>query len=256
VLTKINLNSSGGSYRQVYTSQIPEDGSDTSQVVFKTFYYDAKFNYEDFEFMRMDALVAEKFASNPRIVNIYGYCALGMINEIMDHGDLEKVAVPRQGRIGHKLPIGKESEPHNTLPPLTKLKYSLDMVEAVVLLHGYHGGVIVHDDIQLSQFLLDSNGNLQLNDFNRAEIMFWNENDKEYCKYRNNPGHGDVSKSAKKKPASVNDNETFNVALLGFSSCFLTNFPFFYCCFVLFDYHSGYVTTVACTTRIFRCTIR
>ena len=30
-----------------------------------------------------------------------------------------------------------------------------------------------------------------LNDFNRAEIMLFNEKDQEYCRYRNNPGHGD-----------------------------------------------------------------
>jgi len=48
-------------------------------------------------------------------------------------------------------------------------------------------------DIQLSQFLLAENGMLKLNDFNRAEIMLFNEKDKEYCRYRNNPGHGDVS---------------------------------------------------------------
>lgn len=48
-------------------------------------------------------------------------------------------------------------------------------------------------DIQLAQFLLSKDGKLKLNDFNRAEIMLFNEKDNEYCKYRNNPGHGDVS---------------------------------------------------------------
>ena len=143
--------------------------------------------------MRMDAIVAEKLSYSPRIVDIYSYCALGMINEAMHNGDMENVAVPGKGRIGHKLPPGKEAEPRNKLTPLQKLKYSLDMVEAVVLLHGYRDGVIVHDDIQLSQFLLDAKGNLKLNDFNRAEIMFWNDKDQEYCRYSNNPGHGDVS---------------------------------------------------------------
>ena len=34
---------------------------------------------------------------------------------------------------------------------------------------------------------------MKLNDFNRAEIMLWTGKDQEYCKYRNNPGGGDVS---------------------------------------------------------------
>jgi hypothetical protein len=33
---------------------------------------------------------------------------------------------------------------------------------------------------------------VRLNDFNRAEFMLWNEEKQEYCKYQNNPGHGDV----------------------------------------------------------------
>jgi hypothetical protein len=53
--------------------------------------------------------------------------------------------------------------------------------------------VIVHDDVQLSQFLLTPDGHLKLNDFNRAENMLFNEDENEYCKYTNNAGLGDVS---------------------------------------------------------------
>jgi len=53
--------------------------------------------------------------------------------------------------------------------------------------------VIVHDDITLEQFLVDEDGTLKLNDFNRAEIMLWNEKDEEYCRYRNGAGGGFVS---------------------------------------------------------------
>lgn len=34
---------------------------------------------------------------------------------------------------------------------------------------------------------------LKLNDFNRAEMMTFDVDANEYCKYTNNPGHGDVS---------------------------------------------------------------
>jgi len=50
--------------------------------------------------------------------------------------------------------------------------------------------VIVHDDVQLSQFLYGVDGTLKLNDFNRAEIMLYDENRGEYCRYKNGGGYG------------------------------------------------------------------
>lgn len=58
----------------------------------------------------------------------------------------------------------------NELPPTTKLEWSLDMAESVALLHNHKRGVIVHDDIQLSQFLISEDGHLKGGDFNRAEV--------------------------------------------------------------------------------------
>jgi serine/threonine protein kinase len=122
------------------------------------------------------------------------FCGAGMINEAMVRGTLEEVAVPSgDGRPEKGIEDEKHLDVRNNLSGTVKLKYALDMAEAVLLLHAHPGGVIVHDDIQLSQFLLDEKGRLKLNDFNRAEIMLFNEKDQEYCRYRNNPGHGDVS---------------------------------------------------------------
>lgn len=144
--------------------------------------------------MRMDAIVNEKLSWSPRIVNIYGYCGLGMISEAMQSGDLETLAIPTKvGRLSMAIDVSSSLEDRNTISGKQKLEYSLDMAEAVLLLHSYPGGVIVHDDIQLSQFLVAADGSLKLNDFNRAEIMLWNQKDNEYCRYHNNPGSGDVS---------------------------------------------------------------
>lgn len=143
--------------------------------------------------MRMDALITEKLSSNKRVVTGYGFCAVAMIAAAMAHGDLERVAVPKSGRLKVEASTNQQLVVHNNLTPHQKLKYALEMVEEVAYLHGYANGVIVHDDIQPSQFLLDESDNLLLNDFNRAEIMFWDGNKNEYCRYRNNPGHGDVS---------------------------------------------------------------
>jgi len=64
-----------GAYREVYLAKMPQQ-----TVVFKAYYWDADFIYEDFEYMRMDAIVAEKLTWSDKIVDIYGYCGTGMIN--------------------------------------------------------------------------------------------------------------------------------------------------------------------------------
>jgi serine/threonine protein kinase len=179
---------SRGAYRQVFKTTF----EDNKTFVFKSYYWGANFKYDEYEFMRMDALITEKLSSSETIVDNYAFCALSMIGEAMVHGDMEKVAVPKKGRIKQELDQRLPLYVWNNLSGEQKLNYALQMAETVALLHGFPQGIIVHNDLQLSQFLLDENNNLKLNDFNRGEIMFWNEKDKEYCNYKNNPGHGDV----------------------------------------------------------------
>mmetsp|Transcript_65 Transcript_65/g.81 ORF Transcript_65/g.81 Transcript_65/m.81 type:complete len:230 (-) Transcript_65:24-713(-) len=53
-------------------------------------------------------------------------------------------------------------------------------------------GVIVHDDIQLGQFLLTAGGRVKFNDFNRGVVMMYDESKHKYCKYNSNGvGPGD-----------------------------------------------------------------
>jgi serine/threonine protein kinase len=182
---------SKGYYRTVYLTSKPH----TESVVVKMLNWRYNFTYDDFEYMRMDAIVNEKLNGNPEIVHSYAFCGNSIIGEAMAFGDLHKMAVP--SGIGRNLP-NTDNETNvivrNTLSGTQKLEFSLQMAESVLLLHAFLGGVIVHDDIQLSQFLISETGELKLNDFNRAEIMLWNEEDQEYCKYRNYPGWGDVSR--------------------------------------------------------------
>jgi serine/threonine protein kinase len=160
-------------------------------VVLKKSLYEAEFDYEDYEYMRMDGLVGERLTSSPHIADIYGFCALSMLSEYFSNGDLESKAVPISPR--GELHAGQEGYPMNNFTVTEKLHLSLEMVEAVAALHGYKDGVIVHDDIQLPQFLFTNDGRVKLNDFNRAEIMLWNDEDQEYCGYTNGRGHGSVS---------------------------------------------------------------
>jgi len=64
------------------------------------------------------------------------------------------------------------------------------MAASLAGLHDFPEGRIVHDDVQLSQFLYEPDGLIKLNDFNRAEIMLWDDEKGDYCRYRNNPGNG------------------------------------------------------------------
>jgi serine/threonine protein kinase len=187
-------NGSKGYFRSVYLTSTPH----TKPVVMKMLNWHFDFTYEDFEYMRMDAVVNEKLNGNPEIVHSYAFCGNSILGEAMALGDMLQIAFPS----GLPVPVSRkkpnvDSEDdlvvYNTLSGTQKLELSLQMAEAVLLLHSYPGGVIVHDDIYLSQFLLTEKGTVKLNDFNRAEIMLWNEKDQEYCKYRNEPGGGNVS---------------------------------------------------------------
>jgi hypothetical protein len=172
----------------------------TEQVVYKSYGEGARFEFDEYEFNRMDGIVAERLSSanRPVIVDIYGFCGLSQIAEPMPTGDLSMIATPlgayRRPIAQIQLNDTERLDPMNTLKPSEKLLYALEMAESIALLHGHKGGVIVHDDIHLGQFLLKPDNHLKLNDFNRAEIMLWNEKDRDYCPYRNNPGHGDVSR--------------------------------------------------------------
>jgi hypothetical protein len=53
----------------------------------------------------------------------------------------------------------------------------------------------VHDDVQLCQWLRTRDGTLKLGDFNRAEIMDYDIEKKEYCRYNNGHAFGNVSSS-------------------------------------------------------------
>jgi len=88
-------------------------------------------------------------------------------------------------------------QPQNAFTPIEKLELALSMAESLAVLQGYEGGLIVHDDVQLCQWLRTRDGKLVLGDFNRAEIMDWNEEKGEYCKYNNGLGYGNVSAAAR-----------------------------------------------------------
>jgi hypothetical protein len=150
-----------------------------------------------YEYTRMDAVVAERLTASTRIYNIYGHCGIGIASEFFPHGDIEDIAVPEgylSRREMHEAKHSKDLIVYNDFTPREKLVLSLQMAEAIADLHGYKDALIVHQDVQLSQFLwTEDKSLLKLNDFNRAEFMLWDEDLQDYCRYGEGFGNGNVS---------------------------------------------------------------
>jgi hypothetical protein len=148
--------------------------------------------YDSFEYVRMDALVAERLSANPRSFDIFGFCGLSITSQLFRHGDVEWLVVSGSG-YSKNLYDRAALKPHNRFTPIQKLVIALEMAKGLVPLHGANA-MIIHDDVQNSQYLFnDDKSMIILNDFNRAEMPLWDEERGEYCRYKNGRGHGNVS---------------------------------------------------------------
>ena len=141
---------SAGTYRQVFSLQHSFLQQNESIAV-KDMFPSNDFEHKDYEFMRMDAMVAERLTSSPRIYEIYGFCGLSILSEFFPHGDMEDVAITRGE--GYLLTEEaqedylEELEPYNDLSNEQRLVMSLQMAEALADLHGDVAGVISHQDV-------------------------------------------------------------------------------------------------------------
>lgn len=137
------LRRSAGSYRQVFSLQ-HSFLNEKEMVVVKDMYEENAFTVAEFEFVRMDAMVAERLTSSKRIYDIFGFCGLSILSEFFPHGDIEEKAVPGKG---YMLTKQKELKVYNDIPIEQKLSLSLQMAEAIADLHGNPMGTIVHQDM-------------------------------------------------------------------------------------------------------------
>ena len=134
---------------------------------------------------RVDGLVMERLSSSPRITDMYGFCATSLMTEPLP-GEIWGEAVPTKRTIQkNELRDKKHLDPKNKYTPTEKIEMALDLAEALAELHGFADGMIVHDDIDLGQYLRTPDGRIKLNDFNRAKIQLWDPVQKKYCKYYN-----------------------------------------------------------------------
>ena len=182
-----------GGYRQVFSLAHSYDHNHTETIVIKDISFERDINHHNLEFVRMDAIVAERLSASPRIYDIYGFCGVGILSEFFYHGDIEGDVTGGDGGYMHPADLHDETElkPQNNLTGIQKLVLSLEMAEALADLHGYPNGMIVHDDVQLSQYLFNQDKTLlKLNDFNRAEFRLFDESNNQYCHWKNGPGNG------------------------------------------------------------------
>jgi hypothetical protein len=72
----------------------------------------------------------------------------------------------------------------NQLTVYEKLQYAIQMSQALVEMHGYVGGVIVHDDVHPDQWLISHDQTrVVLNDMNNAIILQWSRKYHQYCTF-------------------------------------------------------------------------
>lgn len=120
-------------------------------------------------------------------MDVYGHCVFSTMAEVVPI-EFEEASVPGEG---YHTPKSVEERnkngplPYNDFSVEEKLRYALEMACSLADLHGFPGGVIVHDDVQPCQWLRAADGSLRLGDFNRATIMQWDELGGGYCKFNN-----------------------------------------------------------------------
>ncbi|KAL3935701.1 MAG: hypothetical protein SGBAC_008829 [Bacillariaceae sp.] len=194
-----------GAFREVFGLEHSFE-EDLEQFVLKELRFDEDVEVDTSEFIRMDATVAERLSASPRVFDIYGFCGVGILSEYFFHGDIEEVVYEDEGEVSEDLREIEELVVQNNLSGREKLILALEMAEGVALLHGFSGGVIVHDDIQLSQFLLNKDKTmLKINDFNRAEFMLYDDSKQVYCKYFNGAGNGNWRSPEEYKDEPLNE---------------------------------------------------
>eukprot|EP00978_Attheya_sp_CCMP212_P016410 scaffold42990_cov56-Attheya_sp.AAC.7 len=183
---------SHGFFRDVYTLETTKGRKAelAYTIVMKVLRYRTEWKQQNIETVRKDALVMELLSKSPRIVDIYGHCAGSVNVEYIPH-EVEEFVIPGEGMAQPKdLKDSKDVDVKNEFNATEKLTIALQMAESIADLHGFEGGIIVHDDIQLCQWLRKEDGSLKLGDFNRAEVMLYDEDTGENCKYKNGKGFG------------------------------------------------------------------
>lgn len=129
--------------------------------------FEEKF-YED---QRIDAIAMERLTGSPRIINMYGYCGLTVVQEFAGR------------ELSHVISQGQFTS-------LQNLKLSKQIVQGVADIHyipnddGDSTGVaLVHNDLNLANLVFTEDDRPVLNDFNIAILMMKHNETGETCPF-------------------------------------------------------------------------
>jgi serine/threonine protein kinase len=167
----------------------PEDGS--TPFVAKNFRFMRHWTLENMVHINREALIMDRLSGSDRISDIYGHCGFTLLVE--KGYELTYQMVPRlkegdvRGYISQEELDRLEQDdvhPMNNFTAEEKLDIAITMTESIAELHGYHEGVITHDDISIDQWMFSaSDGRVMFNDFNNAFTLEWNYEKQKYCKF-------------------------------------------------------------------------
>ena len=128
----------------------------------------------------------ERLTSSPYIVSMYAYCGNSVITEFVGErldGVIHKITEDRvRSEHDYKLLSNITSKIRGT--EHQRLLLAHDVAKSVNALHTIEGGPIVHADIQSKQFLVNAQGQILLNDFNRCRFMTLNVSSGHPCSLR------------------------------------------------------------------------
>lgn len=158
----------------------------------KTLQMKHEYDSDSFEEVQLEAVIMERMTYSPRIMSIYGHCGFSVMVEVIPI-EFEEVVVFDEGYATNDEMERRNKNgvrPYNNFTSVEKLNFALEMAESLADLHGFEDGVIVHDDVQVCQWLRRPDGHLVLGDFNRATIMQFDLQRNEYCKFNNGAGFG------------------------------------------------------------------
>jgi len=167
-----------GHHRDVWEISALQNGSGggTDKVVLKTLRYMHKFDVNNYDRHRRDALAMDRLTFSPYVVNIYSFCSNSGLVEHGGWGDLEKVIWP----------LGKKSHATLNLSRRDKITMALQVAMGIADTHDAdHNGYasIAHTDIAPKQFIY-IDGVYKLNDFNRCRLLGWHTQKNTPCGYR------------------------------------------------------------------------
>ncbi|GFH53617.1 hypothetical protein CTEN210_10093 [Chaetoceros tenuissimus] len=168
------------------------DDYDNSPMAFKTFHghhtTDQEFLHvmEDEEYLytpkyydrhRIDALVYERMTSSDLIMDIYGYCGFAGFFEFANGKTLRDLVKEAEDKgMSHKKKLGLAVEVASAVTDLHTIESK----------NGYSS--FIHGDLSPTQFV-QVGKRLKLNDFNRAHLLYWDEEKQKTCKYAWDDGH-------------------------------------------------------------------